>query len=53
MIKYCMAYVSQTIFPAIEMIMIVIVLFINLDNETKVLNAPLVFGLLVDIGIIL
>ena len=51
-ISYFMIYVSQTIFPVIEII-IIAAIFIIPDNDTYNINAPLVFGLLVDIGIII
>ena len=49
-IYYFLGYVSQTIFPVIEII-IISVIFIIPDNDTYNLNAFLVFGLLVNLGI--
>lgn len=50
-ITYFLAYVTQTILPVIEII-VTSVIFIISDNDTKNLNAFLVFGLLVNLGII-
>ena len=50
-ISYFTAYSSQMIIPVIEMIYIAIILMIP-DRDTDILNGPLVFGMIVDIGII-
>ena len=50
-ISYSMAYVSQLIFPILEIIFTAVIL-IAFDDNTYNWNGPLVFGLIIDVGII-
>ena len=49
-ISYYTAYITQMLFPAVEIIIIAVIL---LDPDTYEMTGPLVFACLLDAGIII